>query len=132
MEAPKPVPQPIAVDNLEDFYKNQREQEKKHRELALQLRNQEDPMEDKRVNKGKEEELVKQPGEGKQEQEDKKVEGNKQVVEIEFPLYWVPQKKDHEIFLVEVDSMEWNSIVDRFAEGMQNAQVTKVQRNQNK
>jgi hypothetical protein len=56
----------------------------------------------------------------------------KHTLEIEFPLYWEPQENDHKLFLVTVDSLEYNSIVDRFHETVPHGKIKKIQRNQNR
>ncbi len=56
----------------------------------------------------------------------------KETLEIEFPNYWEPQDSDHQIFVVKEGSLEYNSIVDRFAETLPQATVKKIQRNQNR
>jgi len=56
----------------------------------------------------------------------------KETLEIEFPTYWEPQDKDHQIFHVKEGSNEYNSIVERFTESSPHAKVKKVQRNQNR
>jgi hypothetical protein len=81
---------------------------------------------DKDTTEGAEDKAKKEEKKDDKKEEKKEViekEKKKVVLEIEYPNYWKPQKEDQEFFVVDKDSIEYESIVDRFQETMPNAKV---------